>query len=220
MAQRVALPYSSYAGLSSNSASASVSQEAMGSVGIQSVPQARGLHNIQTSGKQAELMERLKQLRAWQQQQQAELLRRQREQLLKLRSEQTSDDPVMVVGGWDNSSATGDAVRRGTRDSEISERDHGGPPCSESRSPPRGALLPREADSDGRLESVEGMHCQEGLDQECRGSHDGEYQIEEECVDNRQCSVSGVFVTFRLLLYMCFLSSLTSLSVSRSLLAS
>ena len=211
MAQRVALPYSNYAGLSSNSVSVSVSQETMGSVGIQSVPEARALQNMPTSGKQAELMERLKQLRAWQQQQQAELLRRQREQLLKLRSEQTSDSPVMVVGGWDNSSATGDAVQRGTRDSE---RDHGGAPYAESRSPPRGALLPPEADSDGRLESVEGMRCQEGLDQECRGSDDGEYQSEEECVDTKQYSVSG-----NLDYYMCFffVRSLLSLCLSLSL---
>lgn len=191
MAQRVALPYSNYAGLSSSSASASVSQDTMGSVGIQSVPEARGLQNIPTSGKQAELMERLKQLRVWQQQQQAELLRRQREQLLKLRGEQTGDGPVMVVEGWENSSATGDAVQRGTRDCDISERDHDGALYCESRSPPPGALLPPEADSDGRLESVEGMRCQEGLDQECRGSDDGEYQSEEECVDTKQYSVSG-----------------------------
>ena len=43
-----------------------------------------------SASKQAELLERLKQLRAWQQRQQADLLRQQQEQLLRLRNEQQS----------------------------------------------------------------------------------------------------------------------------------
>ena len=41
-----------------------------------------------SASNQAELMERLKQLRAWQQRQQADLLRQQQEQLFRLKSEQ------------------------------------------------------------------------------------------------------------------------------------
>ena len=63
-----------------------------GPIGVQAYPEAVGTQQNMalplSASKQAELMERLKQLRAWQQRQQADLLRHQQEQLFRLRSEQ------------------------------------------------------------------------------------------------------------------------------------
>ena len=63
-----------------------------GPIGVQAYPEAVGAQQNMalplSANKQVELMERLKQLRAWQQRQQADLLRQQQEQLLRLRSEQ------------------------------------------------------------------------------------------------------------------------------------
>ena len=63
-----------------------------GPIGIQTYNGAIGAQQNMalplSANKQVELMERLKQLRAWQQQQQADLLKQQQEQLLRLRSEQ------------------------------------------------------------------------------------------------------------------------------------
>ena len=129
MAQRVAVPYLGVAGLSSSS----VPQEEMeGPVGIQTLTQAVGAVQCfaPSSSKQAELMERLKQLRAWQEQQQAELLRRQQEQLLKLRSEQLAASPRMALGEQNGRTSTRVSKQRNDADYEKSDREYGRPLCS------------------------------------------------------------------------------------------
>ncbi len=62
-----------------------------------------------SASNQAELMERLKQLRAWQQRQQADLLRQQQEQLVRLKSEQQTAMHVHAQSG----TSTGEVWRDG-----------------------------------------------------------------------------------------------------------
>ena len=72
-----------------------MSHQQYGPIGVQAYPREAAISTPQqnmtlplSASNQAELLERLKQLRAWQQKQQADLLRQQQEQLFRLKSEQ------------------------------------------------------------------------------------------------------------------------------------
>ena len=95
-----------------------------GPIGVQAFPEAVGSQNIAplplSASKQVELLERLKQLRAWQQRQQADLLRQQQEQLLRLKSEQQT---VIREGAQDSDSTR--AVVEVQGDGQVREKEEG-----------------------------------------------------------------------------------------------
>ena len=162
MTQRVALPYLSSAGLASTSVGSSVSNQYGGPVGVQTFTQALGSHNSQfhlpfplTSNKQAELLERLKQLRTWQQQQQADLLRQQQEQLLKLRNENMTLEPMLRDQGerQDSQTKNADEVNAKTEEAHevADEEDSSGRPSKCHLSPDESEIVP-ESTLSKRLE--------------------------------------------------------------------
>lgn len=146
MAYKVALPSLSSATLAKSS---STSQQ-YGPVGIQTFPEALGSENTpfpMPASKQVELLERLKQLRAWQQQQQADLLRQQQEQLLRLRNEQTTNDGpqrrVRVQHGYTRTVE----VQKNNHINEEEESDHHGSSGSPSQSPSSHSVSPLSSES-------------------------------------------------------------------------
>lgn len=205
MAHRVALPYLSSAGLASTSVGSSVTDQYGGPIGVQGFPQALGSHNAAQvhlplplpSNKQIELLERLKQLRAWQQQQQADLLRQQQEQLLKLRNEQITLRPALVdQGGQDGQAKSTDEAFDGharteeahinTQDSVEEENDIGR--LSNCHLSPDDSETVPESMSNTNL-----VFCSDGDGssyQHCAASQDDSVQEESETCsgsDNEEC---------------------------------
>lgn len=205
MAQRGTLPYLSSAGLASTSVGSSVSDQYGGPVGVQAFTQALCSHNSQfhlppfslPSNKQAELLERLKQLRAWQQQQQADLLRQQQEQLLKLRNEQMTLEPMLSDRGDKDSSRAKNVNEDHTRTNEAhksaqdgTDEEDGSGQLSKCRlSPDESEIVPEstsskslEVHSDGNDSSYQ--HCatsqDDGVNWEPETSDDEERHTESD----------------------------------------
>lgn len=159
MAQRVALPYLSTAAMASESRGGSLNHQYTGSVGPDNtVLQGGPLPFPLSPGRQMELLERLKQLRAWQQQQQADLLRQQQEQLVKLRNEQSTVCNTSTPPGEAHQGSEGGVPEDGHVDSEKAVGDCGGPSLSHSPSLPNNSPF----DSESVL-SDENLECDDGV---------------------------------------------------------
>ena len=106
-----------------------MSRQQYGPIGVQAYPGEAAVSTPQqnmalplSASNQAELLEWLKQLRAWQQKQQADLLRQQQEQLFRLKSEQQTAMREKAQSG----TSTGVGEVRGDGQVRVGEEGGGG----------------------------------------------------------------------------------------------
>ena len=127
-----------------------------GPIGVQAYPEAVSTQQTMalplSATNQTELMERLKQLRAWQQKQQADLLRQQQEQLLRLRSEQQ----MAMCGRAQNSTSTGEVWG----DGQVRGREEGGFECL-----PESLSSVSDGQGDSGPDSIERVECADDVDE-------------------------------------------------------
>ena len=161
-----------------------------GPVDVQAFPEVLGSRNVQVhaplplpTGKQAELLERLKQLRAWQQQQQADLIRQQQEQLLKLRNEQMTVGPVSPNEVYDRQERAAEEIEESSQDIEEGEGGYGGPSVSDSLTSEIGLAPKSTSSKNSEMYRVEAEY----LDQQRTGSHGDTIQKAGSGSDGEEC---------------------------------